>query len=69
MMGFRLHGGPRDGQIVDELPEGYTADGFGHRVGEYPAEAPLMSNIPESATYDPIREDAEPGNSGEGSAD
>ncbi|HYI51688.1 MAG TPA: hypothetical protein VEX42_08960 [Microbacterium sp.] len=69
MMGFRLHGGPRDGQIVDELPEGYTADGFGHPVGDYPADAPLMSNIPESATYDATREDAESANFGGDSAE
>ncbi|WP_156040321.1 MULTISPECIES: hypothetical protein [unclassified Microbacterium] len=44
---FRLVGGPQDGEIVEELPEGYVALGTGSIVARSPRE-----EIPETAEYE-----------------
>lgn len=31
-MKYRLYGGPRDGEIANDLPDGYESAGIGHSV-------------------------------------
>lgn len=39
-MGILLEFGPRDGEYVDEIPDGYVAQGINSRVVASPSDSP-----------------------------
>lgn len=47
-MRYRLYDGPRDGEVVDELPLGYRSQGTGSVVS-----STFNADIPLTAVYDP----------------